>query len=67
MAVEQWNLGRVVSRIALAADRRPSGGSLDRTPRPGGGDWIGTAESGAGEVKTTVLQVEVADRLPARS
>nr|WP_245919848.1 CU044_5270 family protein [Actinomadura mexicana] len=40
---------------------------LDRTPRPDGGDWIGTAESGAGEVKTTVLQVEVADRLPTRS
>ena len=39
---------------------------LDRTPRPGGGDWVGTAESGAGEVKTSVLKVEVVDRLPDR-
>ncbi|WP_019635071.1 CU044_5270 family protein [Actinomadura atramentaria] len=40
---------------------------LDLTPRPNGGDWTDEAESGAGEVKTTILQVKVADRLPSRS
>ncbi|WP_131738574.1 CU044_5270 family protein [Actinomadura roseirufa] len=39
---------------------------LDLTPRPKGGDWTNEPESGAGEVKTTVLQVKVVDHLPAR-
>ncbi|MES9538488.1 CU044_5270 family protein [Actinomadura sp. NPDC000600] len=40
---------------------------LDLKPRPVGGDRTSEPESGAGEVKTTVLQVKVADRLPAGS
>ncbi|MFG2006350.1 hypothetical protein ACGFNU_45115 [Spirillospora sp. NPDC048911] len=40
---------------------------LDLTPRPVGGDPTDEPESGAGEVKTTVLQVKAVDHLPTRS